>query len=140
MSEVAFIALGANLGDRPANLAAARAALSMVAGVELLAASSVEETIPLGSLVQAPYLNQMLAVATTLDPLMLLARLQRIERQLGRVRTQRWSARTIDLDIVRFGERSVQSPALVLPHPGLPHRDFWQREVEELEQLLEAAA
>lgn len=140
MSEIAFIALGANLGDRGANLAAARAALSMVAGVELLAASSVEETIPLGSLVQGPYLNQMLAVATTLDPFVLLARLQRIERQLGRVRRQRWGPRTIDLDIVRFGERSLQSPSLVLPHPGLPHRDFWQREVEELEQFAGATA
>jgi 2-amino-4-hydroxy-6-hydroxymethyldihydropteridine diphosphokinase len=139
MSEIAFIALGANLGDRAANLSAARAALSMVAGVELLAASSVEETVPLGSLVQGPYLNQMVAVATTLEPQALLLRLQRIERQLGRVRTQRWGARTIDLDIVRFGERFIHSPTLVLPHPGLPHREFWLREVEELDQLLGVA-
>jgi 2-amino-4-hydroxy-6-hydroxymethyldihydropteridine diphosphokinase len=140
VSEIAFIALGANLGDRAANLAAARAALSMVAGVELLAATRVEETVPLGSLVQGPYLNQMVAVATTLEPHALLVRLQRIERQLGRVRTQRWGARTIDLDIVRFGERWVQSTTLVLPHPGLPHREFWLREVDELEQLLGVVA
>jgi 2-amino-4-hydroxy-6-hydroxymethyldihydropteridine diphosphokinase len=139
MSEIAFIALGANLGDRAANLSAARAALSMVAGVELLAASSVEETVPLGALVQGPYLNQMVAVATTLEPHALLLRLQRIERQLGRIRTQRWGARTIDLDIVRFGERSIHSPTLVLPHPGLPHREFWRREVAELDQLLGVA-
>lgn len=112
----------------------------MLHGVDLLATSRVEETVPLGSLVQGPYLNQMVAVATTLEPQALLARLQLIERQLGRVRTQRWGARTIDLDIVRFGERSMQSPTLVLPHPGLPHREFWLREVEELEQLLGAAA
>jgi 2-amino-4-hydroxy-6-hydroxymethyldihydropteridine diphosphokinase len=140
VSEIAFIALGANLGDRAANLSAARAALSMVAGVELLAATRVEETVPLGSLVQGPYLNQMVAVATTLEPHALLVRLQRIERQLGRVRTQRWGARTIDLDIVRFGERSVQSTTLVLPHPGLPHREFWLREIDELEQLLGVVA
>jgi len=139
MSEIAFIALGANLGDRAANLSAARAALSMVAGVELLAASSVEETVPLGTLVQGPYLNQMVAVATTLEPHALLLRLQRIERQLGRIRTQRWGARTIDLDIVRFGERSLQSPTLVLPHPGLADRAFWLREVAELDQLLGVA-
>jgi len=139
MSEIAFIALGANLGDRAANLSAARAALSMVAGVELLAASRVEETVPLGTLVQGPYLNQMVAVATTLEPHALLLRLQRIERQLGRIRTQRWGARTIDLDIVRFGERSLQSSTLVLPHPGLPHRAFWLREVAELDQLLGVA-
>ncbi len=140
MPEIAFVALGANLGDRWANLAAARAALSMVPGTELLAVSNVEETIPLGSLVQGPYLNQMLAVATTLEPHTLLAGLQQIERQLGRVRTRRWGARTIDLDIVRFGERSLESPSLVLPHPGLPHRVFWRREVEELERLLGVAA
>jgi 2-amino-4-hydroxy-6-hydroxymethyldihydropteridine diphosphokinase len=139
MSEIAFIALGANLGDRAANLSAARAALSMVAGVDLLAASSVEETVPLGSLVQGPYLNQMVAVATTLEPHALLLRLQRIEGQLGRIRTQRWGARTIDLDIVRFGERSLQSPTLVLPHPGLAERAFWLREVAELDQLLGVA-
>jgi 2-amino-4-hydroxy-6-hydroxymethyldihydropteridine diphosphokinase len=140
VSEIVFVALGANLGDRAANLSAARAALSIVSGVELLAASSVEETVPLGSLVQGPYLNQMVAVATTLEPHALLARLQRIERQLGRIRTQRWGARTIDLDIVRFGQRSMQSPTLALPHPGLPDREFWLREVAELEQLLGVAA
>ena len=138
--EIALIALGANLGDREANLNAARAAISLVSGLELLAASRVEETVPLGSLVQGPYLNQMVAVATTLEPHALLMRLQRIERQLGRVRTQRWGARTIDLDIVRFGERSLQSVTLVLPHPGLPHRAFWRREVEELDRLLRVAA
>ena len=140
MSEIAFIALGANLGDRGANLAAARAALSILSGVQFLAASRVEETIPLGGLVQGPYLNQMVAVSTTLEPHALMARLQGIERGLGRIRTQRWGARTIDLDIVRHGERTLVSPTLVLPHPGLPHRAFWQREVKELEHLLRNAA
>ncbi|MEO8336190.1 MAG: 2-amino-4-hydroxy-6-hydroxymethyldihydropteridine diphosphokinase [bacterium] len=140
MPEIAFIALGANLGDRAANLAAARGAISLVAGVRILAVSRVEETVPLGGRVQGPYLNQMVAVTTTLEPHVLLMRLQRIERQLGRVRTQRWGARTIDLDVVRHGERSLASSALVLPHPGLPHRDFWRREVAELEHLLEHAA
>jgi 2-amino-4-hydroxy-6-hydroxymethyldihydropteridine diphosphokinase len=140
MREVAFIALGANLGDRSANLSAARNALTLLSGVELLAASSVEETVPLGSRVQGPYLNQMVAVATTLEPHALLMRLQRIERQLGRIRAERWGARTIDLDVVRFGRRKLVSPTLVLPHPGLPHRAFWQREVAELEQLLKVAA
>lgn len=140
MPEIAFIALGANLGDRGANLSAARTALSLMPGIRLLAASRVEETVPLGFKAQGPYLNQMVAVATTLEPLALLMRLQRIERQLGRVRTQRWGARTIDIDVVRFGARTLESPTLVLPHPGLPHRDFWLREVAELEHLLGVAA
>jgi 2-amino-4-hydroxy-6-hydroxymethyldihydropteridine diphosphokinase len=140
VTDIAFVALGANLGDRGANLAAARAALSILPGVQLLAASRVEETIPLGTLVQGPYLNQMVAVATTLEPHALLLRLQVIERRLGRIRAQRWGARTLDLDIVRYGERTLATPTLVLPHPGLPHRAFWQREVEELEHLLRIAA
>lgn len=138
--EIAFVALGANLGDRAAQLSAARAALTLVPGIEVLAASSVEETAPLGARVQGPYLNQMLALATTLQPHALLARLQRIEGQLGRVRARRWDARTIDLDIVRFGDREIHSSALVLPHPGLLDRGFWQREVGELDHLLHIGA
>jgi 2-amino-4-hydroxy-6-hydroxymethyldihydropteridine diphosphokinase len=131
--EVVFIALGSNLGDRSAYLAAARAALTLVPGVELLAASQVEETAPLGAVAQGPYLNQMVAVATTLAPEVLLGHLQGVERRLGRVRGQRWGARTIDLDIVRFGDRSFATPELTVPHPGLVDRDFWQRECAELE-------
>ena len=139
VSEIAFVALGGNLGDRAAYLAAARNGLTLVRGVELLAASSVEETAPLGTSVQSPYLNQMVAIATTLTPASLLDWLQLIERRLGRVRARRWGARTIDLDIVRFGRRRLSTPALELPHPGLAARDFWQREVAELEQLIHAA-
>jgi 2-amino-4-hydroxy-6-hydroxymethyldihydropteridine diphosphokinase len=140
VAEIAFIALGANLGDRASYLAAARAALSIVPGVELLAASTVEETAPLGAHAQGPYLNQMVAIATSLEPHALLARLHGIETRLGRVRTKRWAARTIDLDIVRYGEREISSTSLVLPHPGLADRDFWKRELVELEHLLGTAA
>jgi 2-amino-4-hydroxy-6-hydroxymethyldihydropteridine diphosphokinase len=134
--EVAFVALGGNLGDRAAYLASARSALTLVRGVELLAATRVEETTPLGGSMQAPYLNQMLAISTTLTPESLLDRLQHIERGLGRVRGRRWGARTIDLDIVKFGARRMTSPALELPHLGLADRDFWKREVAELEDIL----
>jgi 2-amino-4-hydroxy-6-hydroxymethyldihydropteridine diphosphokinase len=140
VTEIVFVALGSNLGDRAAYLSAARAALTLVPGVKLLAASRVEETSPLGAQAQGPYLNQMVAVATTLEPQELLSRLQQIERGLGRVRARRWDARTIDLDIVRFGERELDTTSLVLPHPGLPDRDFWQREIAELELFLGAAA
>ena len=136
VAELAFVALGGNLGSRAAYLSAARGALTLVRGVELLAASRLEETAPFGARAQSPYLNQMVAIATTLTPEALLGELHRIERTLGRVRAQRWAARTIDLDIVRFGGRRVSSSALELPHPGLVHRDFWQREVAELEQLV----
>ncbi|MEO8624913.1 MAG: 2-amino-4-hydroxy-6-hydroxymethyldihydropteridine diphosphokinase [bacterium] len=136
MAEIAYVALGGNLGDRAAYLASARSALTLVRGVDLVAASRVEETVPLGSSVQGAYLNQMVAVATTLSPESLLDRLQQIERGLGRVRGRRWGARTIDLDIVRFGETRLSTARLELPHPGLADRDFWRQEVEELNGLL----
>ncbi len=140
VSEVTFVALGSNVGDRAAYLAAARCAITLIGGVMLLAASRIEETAPLGALAQGPYLNQMIAIATTLEPPMLLEHLQMIERGLGRVRRARWSARTIDLDIVRFGARTLESTALTLPHRGLANRDFWRREVQELEHLVGTAA
>ncbi|MES2177774.1 MAG: 2-amino-4-hydroxy-6-hydroxymethyldihydropteridine diphosphokinase [Gemmatimonadota bacterium] len=136
MSEIAYIALGSNLGNRAAHLSAARSALTLVSGVRLLAASRVEETAPIGSRPQGSYLNQMVALSTTNEPLVLLDALQAIERRMGRVRTQRWGPRTIDLDIVRFGARAVRTGSLVIPHPGLADRDFWQREVTELDRLV----
>jgi 2-amino-4-hydroxy-6-hydroxymethyldihydropteridine diphosphokinase len=100
----------------------------------------VEETAPFGTGAQGAYLNQMIVVATRLTPLALLCALQAIERSLGRARTRRWGPRTIDLDIVRFGSRTLQSRELSLPHPGVRDRDFWQRELAELESLLERRA
>lgn len=140
MAETAFVALGSNLGDRAAYLHAARMALANTEGLTIVAASRVEETAPAGGPAQGPYLNQMVAVETVLAPLALLDRLQRIECRLGRVRGTRWGARTIDLDIVRFGARRMALPELLIPHPGLQDRAFWQRELAELEQLLAAAA
>lgn len=134
--DMAYVALGSNLGDRSAYLASARAALSLVPGITMMAASAVEETAPIGTTVQGPYLNQMVAVQTALAPDALLGELQRIERALGRVRSVRWGARTIDLDIVRYDNARVSTPSLVLPHPELSARTFWQRELAELEGLL----
>jgi 2-amino-4-hydroxy-6-hydroxymethyldihydropteridine diphosphokinase len=131
-AERAFVALGSNLGDRAAHLAAARGALSRLPGTTLVAASAVEETAPLGGLPQPPYLNQMVLLETRLTPRELLAACQAIERAEGRVRTERWGARTLDLDIVRYGQRRVTEPDLIIPHPELPNRDFWQRELAEL--------
>ena len=132
-AERAFIALGSTLGDREGHLAAARAALAALPRTRLVGTSRVEETAPLGGMDQPPYLNQMVALETRLDPRALLAACQAIERSRGRVRTEHWGARTLDLDIVRYGDRRVAEPDLIIPHPGLLHRDFWQRELAELE-------
>ena len=138
--DVAFIALGSNLGDRAGHLARAREALAGLPGGRLLAASTVEETAPIGPPGQGPYLNQMVAVATELTARELLVALHAIERDAGRVRRERWGARTLDLDIVCFERQRVADDDLVVPHPALGARDFWQRELAELRATLATAA
>ncbi|HEX9484451.1 MAG TPA: 2-amino-4-hydroxy-6-hydroxymethyldihydropteridine diphosphokinase [Gemmatimonadaceae bacterium] len=140
MPERVLVALGSNVGDREGYLASARALLGACSNVRIVGATRVEETAPLGGAAQAPYLNQMVLLATRDAPLVLLARLHRIEMALGRVRAVRWSPRTIDLDIVRFGEVRMTTPRLTLPHPGLKDRGFWQRQVRALERHGGAAA
>ena len=132
MHDIAYIALGSNIGDRDQFLARARAALAALPHSRVVAESSVEETAPVSDVPQGAYLNQMVALDTGLSPRALLAALQRIEADAGRVRTVHWGPRTLDLDIVRFGTHIVQEPDLVIPHPQLPNRDWWQRELAEL--------
>ncbi|HEX7978314.1 MAG TPA: 2-amino-4-hydroxy-6-hydroxymethyldihydropteridine diphosphokinase [Gemmatimonadaceae bacterium] len=136
MSERAYVALGSNVGNRAAHLDRARVAISLLPATRLEALSSVEETAPLGAMAQPPYLNQMIAVRTRMEPMALLRALHGIESALGRVRAARWAPRTIDLDLVRYGDRHISETHLTLPHPGLPKRDFWQRELQELRTIL----
>jgi 2-amino-4-hydroxy-6-hydroxymethyldihydropteridine diphosphokinase len=131
--ERAYVALGSNLGDRAGHLAAARAALAALPRTRLVAQSLTEETAPLGGMEQPAYLNQMVLLETALDPRALLAACQAIERSRGRVRGERWGARTLDLDIVSYGHRRIADPDLIIPHPELSNRDFWIRELAELE-------
>jgi 2-amino-4-hydroxy-6-hydroxymethyldihydropteridine diphosphokinase len=130
--EQAYVALGSNLGDREAHLRAAREALASLPETVLLAESSIEETAPLGGMEQPPYLNQMVLLETGLNPRQLLDACHGIEDQEGRRRTERWGARTLDVDIVRFGQRRINEKDLIIPHPELHNRDFWLRELAEL--------
>jgi 2-amino-4-hydroxy-6-hydroxymethyldihydropteridine diphosphokinase len=127
-----YVALGSNLGDRAAHLAHARRRLGALPDTTLVAASRIEETAPLGPIPQGPYLNQMVLLETALTPEQLLSECRTIEAERGRERGERWGPRTLDLDIVRYGERRLQTPELTIPHPELPNRDFWQREIAEL--------
>jgi 2-amino-4-hydroxy-6-hydroxymethyldihydropteridine diphosphokinase len=130
--EHAFVALGSNLGDRVAHLRSAREALASLPQTDLLRESTIEETAPLGGMQQPPYLNQMVLLETGLEPRALLRACQAIERREGRERSERWGPRTLDLDIVQFGSRQVTDSDLIIPHPELSNRDFWQRELAEL--------
>jgi 2-amino-4-hydroxy-6-hydroxymethyldihydropteridine diphosphokinase len=132
MTDVAYIALGSNLGNRELALARARAAIAAIRDTRLIAATEVEETEPIGPIAQGKFLNQMVAVSTTLPPRTLLAALHRIERAAGRIRAIRWGPRTLDLDIVMIEGKEYADEGLVIPHPELPNRDFWQRELEYL--------
>lgn len=132
MVDVAYIALGSNLGDREGHLARARAALAAMPGSRVVGESSIEETAPLGPIDQPSYLNQMLAVETTLAPRELLSHLHAIEALEDRVRHERWGPRTLDLDIVCFERQTVDEPDFHVPHAELPNRAFWQRELDEL--------
>ncbi|MBA3657738.1 MAG: 2-amino-4-hydroxy-6-hydroxymethyldihydropteridine diphosphokinase [Gemmatimonadaceae bacterium] len=136
MTATVYIALGSNLGDKSANLLAARAAIAAIMETRIVAHTSVEETEPIGPVHQPTYLNQMLAVETSLSPEQLLSELHVIERQCGRERRERWGPRTLDLDIVKFGEQVVNTSSLTIPHPEIPNREFWKRQIAELETVL----
>jgi len=130
--DVAYIALGSNLGQREVFLAEARRAISDLATTRVLGQTDAEETAPIGPVAQGPFLNQMIAIETELSPQDLLAELKRIETSAGRIRDVRWGPRTLDLDIVLFEKQSVREPGLTVPHPELSNRDFWLRELAAL--------
>src|SRR5688500_547182 len=132
MRDVAYIALGSNLGDRDSHLRFARDGIGQLPGTRILAASDIEETAPVGPIAQGPYLNQMLAVETALDPRALLAAVHHIEQARGRTRHERWGPRTLDIDIVLFEAQTVNEPDLTVPHPELEARDFWRRELSQV--------
>ncbi len=131
--EWAFVALGSNLGDRADRLAFAREHLAALPHTVLAAESMIEETDPIGPVPQGPFLNQMVLLRTRLSPRELLRQCQRIEEAGGRVRRERWGPRTLDVDLVRYGDQRLREPGVTIPHPELPNRPFWQREVAELE-------
>lgn len=131
--DIAFIALGSNVGDREAHLAFARQRLAGLPESRVVAVSTIEETDPVGLVPQERFLNQMIALETGLPPRALLRACLAIERARGRQRTTRWGPRTLDLDIVRYDAYTVDEPGLTIPHPELPRRPFWQRELAELE-------
>jgi 2-amino-4-hydroxy-6-hydroxymethyldihydropteridine diphosphokinase len=117
-----YLALGTNLGDRPANLRQALAALPPA--VRVVAESPVYETPPWGITAQPAFLNMAVRGGTDLPPLELLARLKALELELGRQPSVRYGPRLIDLDILFYDDLLLDSPALSLPHPRLHERAF----------------
>jgi 2-amino-4-hydroxy-6-hydroxymethyldihydropteridine diphosphokinase len=129
----AYVGLGANLGEREQTLRRAIDLLAAEPEIEVVAVSSFRETEPVGYLDQPAFLNGACAVQTELGPRELLERLLAVERELGRERGAgpRWGPRTIDLDLLLYGDATVDEPGLTVPHPRLTERSF------VLEPLLE---
>lgn len=125
--------VGANLGDREATIRRALAALGERPGIDLVAVSSLRETEPVGYADQPPFLNGAAALETALAPRELLEALLDVERALGRTREgPRYGPRTIDLDLLVYGELVLDEPGLTLPHPRLHERRFALEPLAEL--------
>ena len=120
-----LVALGSNLGDRAAHIAAAIAALAHMPAISDLRVSSFHETVPIGGQPgQAPFLNAAASFDTQLSAQDLHAALQTIEHNRGRTRAARWDARTLDLDLLLYGDSIVDAPNLQVPHPRMAFRHF----------------
>jgi 2-amino-4-hydroxy-6-hydroxymethyldihydropteridine diphosphokinase len=133
----AYVGLGANIGDPAAALDAALAALAAEPGIALVAVSSVRETDPVGYEHQPRFLNAAAALETELTARALLDRLLAVERRLGRTRTgPRFGPRTIDLDLLLFGDERIDDPGLQVPHPRLHERRFALEPLAELDPAL----
>ncbi len=133
MLETVYVALGSNEGDSMATLRSALQHLAARHGVSLLACSGAWETTPVGPVTQGNYLNAALSLQTEIAPRALLNILLEIEGHHGRKRLVRWGPRTLDLDILLYGDHLIEEPGLRIPHPWLRRRLF------VLEPLLEIA-
>jgi 2-amino-4-hydroxy-6-hydroxymethyldihydropteridine diphosphokinase len=135
---LAYIGLGANLGERDATIRRAVSLLSAAEGVALRRLSTLRETEPVGVVDQPRFLNGAVEIETTLGPRDLLALLLAIERELGRERSgMRWGPRTIDLDLLLYGNQEIAERGLRVPHPHLHERRFVLEPLAELDPDLE---
>jgi 2-amino-4-hydroxy-6-hydroxymethyldihydropteridine diphosphokinase len=123
VSTRAYLGLGSNLGDRLANLQSAVDRLQRTHGVRVVRSSRVYETAPVGP-PQPDYLNAVVEIDSDLDAGSLLEACLEVERTLGRVRTERWGPRTIDVDVLTFGEEAIDERGLTIPHPRMHERAF----------------
>ena len=120
----AYIALGSNLADPPRQLRAAVRAIGGLPQTRIEALSRVYRSAAVGPGDQPDYLNAVVRIETALEPETLLGSLQAIESARGRVRGERWGPRTLDLDILLYGDSKIATAALTIPHPGMTSRDF----------------
>ena len=121
---LAYVALGANVGAREQSLRDAINYLATLEGIQVLGCSPVYETKPVGVLEQPQFLNMVIVAKTTLDAHTFFERMVLVEQSLGRTRDVHWGPRTIDLDLLWFGEQMIDSERLTVPHPHMFERSF----------------
>ncbi|HTW94075.1 MAG TPA: 2-amino-4-hydroxy-6-hydroxymethyldihydropteridine diphosphokinase [Tepidisphaeraceae bacterium] len=133
---IAYVALGSNLGDRAATIAAAVELLRQTPGIEIKKLSALLENPAVGGPPDSPpFLNAVAEIDTTLSAADLLGRLLSIEAELGRQRHQRWAPRNIDLDLILYGREIIESPGLTVPHPRMHERRFVLQPLAEIAPL-----
>jgi 2-amino-4-hydroxy-6-hydroxymethyldihydropteridine diphosphokinase len=130
--ERVFLGLGSNLGDREALLRTALERIAGLPGTDLVRVSAIRETEPWGVTDQPPFLNAAAEIRTELEPQALLAALKEIEGEVGRRPTFRWGPREIDLDLLLYGSRRLETETLRLPHPQILERDFVREPLAEI--------
>lgn len=137
MEECAYIGLGTNLGDRELKLLAAVAELGRLPGTRVTALSHFYETEPVGGVVQDTFYNAAARLLTTLSPLALLDELKRIEVQVfNRVDSGRWGPRSMDLDILLYGDLVLSGEELTIPHPRMAERRFALQPLADIDPTL----
>jgi 2-amino-4-hydroxy-6-hydroxymethyldihydropteridine diphosphokinase len=124
MTNIAYIGLGSNIGDRFGYLKQAVFLLNELDNTKVEKVSSVYETAPVGYVEQEPFLNIAIQVSTNMDAHKLLETMQSIEMKLGRKREIRWGPRTIDLDILLYNHENIETESLIVPHPRMYERAF----------------
>lgn len=125
MAVICFLGIGSNLGERERFIKLALERINKLKGTKIIKVSRIIETKPVGGpLTQGKFLNACIKIKTSLSPLTLLKNLQNIELELGRKKTLRWGPRTIDLDILLYGDKIIKEKYLKIPHPKMLERKF----------------
>ncbi len=129
----AYLGLGTNMGDRDAQLQAALAAIAKIPATTVLQQSPVYESKPWGKTDQPDFLNMVVEISTQLEPHTLHRHLEKIERDLGREEAgEKWGPRTIDIDLLLYGSRTIKTASLVVPHARMWERRFVLRPLSDL--------
>lgn len=129
---ICYLGLGSNLGERYELIQSAIEKINTIQNVNTLERSSLIETEPYGKTDQPDFINCVIKINTGLSSLELLKRCLKIEDELGRLRSEKWGARTIDIDILFYGDKIIKKKRLEIPHPGIAKRRFVLRSLNEI--------